>query len=231
MTGRLLYLALAAITLAVWALMVGVTGPAIEKAAGGRALFDARLTGYGLEEAQAFLTRLNPAGRDMYLEAQHRLDTIFPPLFALFLVWSFTVLLPRLPAIIMAVVAMAGAGVDLLENARVAALLTAPRSRRRALIPTAPAKTASASSAIAPSSPQNEATVGPGTGRKRSASANSRSQTPRPIRVYQRCAWRNSASFCPKARHNARGRSCRQASISLTHRNTRQAGTRGTSST
>lgn len=127
MTGRLLYLALAAITLAVWALMVGVTGPAIETAAGGRALFDARLTGYGLEEAQAFLTRLNPAGRDMYLEAQHRLDTIFPPLFALFLVWSFTVLLPRLPAVVMAVVAMAGAGVDLVENARVAALLTAPQ--------------------------------------------------------------------------------------------------------
>ena len=55
-----------------------------------------------------------------------RLDTLFPVLLGLFLTWSFVVLYPRLPAIALAVAAMAGAGMDLLENARIATLLQAP---------------------------------------------------------------------------------------------------------
>ncbi len=126
MLGRLSFLALAAVVLALWALMVTVTGPAITKAAGGLPPFDLRITGYDLAEAQAFLTRISAPGRDLYLEAQMRLDTLFPVLLGLFLTWSFVVLYPRLPAIALAVAAMAGAGMDLLENARIATLLQAP---------------------------------------------------------------------------------------------------------
>lgn len=126
MLGRLTYLALAAVGLAIWALLATVTGPAIRKAAGGLPPFDLRITGYDLAQAQAFLTRLSGPGRDLYLEAQLRLDTLFPVLLALFLVWSFVVLYPRLPAALLALLAMAGAGMDLLENARVAVLLRAP---------------------------------------------------------------------------------------------------------
>ncbi|NTT86257.1 hypothetical protein [Tabrizicola fusiformis] len=126
MLGRLTYLALAAVVLALWALMVTVTGPAIRKAAGGLAPFDLRITGYDLAEVQTFLGRISAPGRDLYLEAQMRLDTLFPVLLGLFLTWSFVVLYPRLPAIGLAIIAMAGAGADLLENARVAAMLRAP---------------------------------------------------------------------------------------------------------
>lgn len=126
MLGRLTYLALAAVVLALWALMVTVTGPAITKAAGGLAPFDLRITGYDLAQAQAFLSRISGPGRDLYLEAQLRLDTFFPVVLGLFLTWSFVALYPRLPATLLAVVAMAGGGADLVENARVAVMLRAP---------------------------------------------------------------------------------------------------------
>jgi hypothetical protein len=125
-TGRLLYAALAGVLLAVLALMWQVTLPELDRAAGGQPPFDLRFTGYSLAEAQAYLGRLTPWGRDIYLEAQHRLDAVLPPVLAVFLVWSFTVLLPRPAALAMALVALAGAVADIAENARVAVLLTAP---------------------------------------------------------------------------------------------------------
>lgn len=125
MLGRLTYLALAAVVLALWALLVTVTGPAITKAAGGLAPFDLRITGYDLAQAQAFLSRISGPGRDLYLEAQLRLDTFFPVVLGLFLTWSFVVLYPRLLATLLAVIAMAGAGADLVENARIATMLRA----------------------------------------------------------------------------------------------------------
>ena len=127
MTGRLIYAALAGLLLALLALMWRVTLPELIRGAGGLAPFDLRFTGYTLAEAQDYLQRLTPWGRDIYLEAQHRLDAVLPPVLAVFLVWSFTVLLPRPVALVMALVAMAGAVADMIENARVAALLTAPQ--------------------------------------------------------------------------------------------------------
>lgn len=126
MTGRLLYAALAGVLLAVLALMWHVTLPELHRAAGGQPPFDLRFTGYSLAEAQAYLERLTPWGRDIYLDAQHRLDAVLPPVLAVFLIWSFAVLLPRPAALIMAVVVLAGAVADIVENLRVAALLTAP---------------------------------------------------------------------------------------------------------
>lgn len=125
MLGRLAYLALAAVVLALWALMTQVVVPEITGAAGGQQILDARFLGYDLPAAQAFADRLTPTGHDLYLEALHRLDAIFAPALAVFLVWSFAVLLPRGAAVAMALVAMGGAVADLVENARVAALLNA----------------------------------------------------------------------------------------------------------
>lgn len=126
MLGRVAYLALAAVLLALWALMTQVSVPEISAAAGGRALFDFQMTGYDLSYAQAFVDRLNPDGRDLYLQGQHLLDTVFPVLLAVFLAWSFGVLLPRWPALALALVAIGGAVADLVENTRVAGMLTAP---------------------------------------------------------------------------------------------------------
>lgn len=127
MTGRLLFAALAGVLLALLALMWRVTLPELDRAAGGLPPFDLRFSGYSLTEAQDYLTRLTPWGRDIYLEAQHRLDAVLPPVLAVFLTWSFTVMLPRPAALVMALVAMGGALADMAENARVAALLAAPQ--------------------------------------------------------------------------------------------------------
>lgn len=125
MLGRLAYLALAAVVLALWSLMTQVIGPEIAAAAGGQPSLDARFGGYDLAAATAFAERLTPTGHDLYLQALHRVDAIFAPALAVFLVWSFAVLLPRWAALAMAAVSIGGAVADLAENARVAALLTA----------------------------------------------------------------------------------------------------------
>jgi len=126
MLGRLAYLALAAVVLALWELMTKIIGPVLRKAAFGQDSFDARWRGYTYDEAQAYLTKLTPTGRDLYLEALHRLDGVFIPALAVFLVWSFAVLLPRWPAVVMAVVTLGGMVADLTENHRVAAMFNAP---------------------------------------------------------------------------------------------------------
>jgi hypothetical protein len=125
MLGRMAYLSLAGVVLALWALMTQVVGPELAAAAGGQASFDARFGGYDLSAAQAYVDRLTSTGRDLYLEALHRLDGLFIPALAVFLIWSFAVLLPRWVALAMALVVMAGAAADLIENIRVATLLTA----------------------------------------------------------------------------------------------------------
>lgn len=127
MLGRMAYLALAGVVLALWVLMAQVVVPEISATAGGQPILDARITGYDLPTAQAFVDRLTPSGRDLYQEALHRLDGVFAPALALFLAWSFAVLLPRWAAAVMTLVALGGTVADVLENTRVAALLTAPR--------------------------------------------------------------------------------------------------------
>ena len=51
------------------------------------------------------------------------------------------------------------------------------------------------------------------------------------VRVYQRIAWRKSASRWNRMRPSVRGRACSSTSISLNQRKTRQDGTRGVDST
>ena len=127
MLGRLAYLALGGVVLALWVLMAQVVVPELTALAGGQRILDARITGYDLPAAQAFVDRLTPTGRDLYQEALHRLDGVFAATLALFLSWSFAVLLPRWAAMVMALAALGGAVADVVENARVSALLAAPR--------------------------------------------------------------------------------------------------------
>lgn len=91
--------------------------------AGGLLPFDLRQAGYGAAEARAFLAALSPKGRALYLGLQHQLDTVYPPLLALVLVWSYAALLPRAWAAVASLPALGGMGVDLIENTRVARIL------------------------------------------------------------------------------------------------------------
>lgn len=121
--SRLAYGLCLAAMLGLLAFMNAVTLPRIAAEAGGLTAFDLRATGYSEAEARAFLTALSPEGRALYSGLQHRLDTAYPPLLALVLVWTYMVLLPKRWAVAASLLAVLGAGVDLVENARVAALL------------------------------------------------------------------------------------------------------------
>jgi uncharacterized membrane protein YhaH (DUF805 family) len=118
---------LGALILVMIGIMKLVTGPILSEAANGQAIFDTRF-GYSYEEARAYLKALDPHGLRVYLGPQRQIDTIFPVLMALFVIgltlrsindasWGSR------GAFILGAVAMAG--FDLLENARVADMLIA----------------------------------------------------------------------------------------------------------
>lgn len=125
MAARFLWLALTAAMLAVLALMHWVTLPALARETGGLPPFDLRPMGYDLAAAETYLRRLGQSGRTLYLQGQLWLDTALPVMLAAVLGWSFLVLCPRRLALALAALAAAGAVADLLENARIAALLQA----------------------------------------------------------------------------------------------------------
>lgn len=97
-------------------------GPQVQAAAGGLLPFDLRVTGYGPQEARAFLTALTAEGRALYLGPVRINDTVFPVLFTLTLCLPLAA--PQggkggvrfLPA-------LAYGGLDLAENMAVATLL------------------------------------------------------------------------------------------------------------
>ena len=57
--------------------------------------FDLRPLGYDADSAKAFLQHLSPAGRDFYLNVQHKLDTAYPALLALALASGIAALAPK----------------------------------------------------------------------------------------------------------------------------------------
>lgn len=124
---RLFWLSLA-LALALYAVMVLWSLPRIQAAAGGALPFDLRPTGYGFDDAAAFLGQISPEGRGFYLHVQHWLDTFYPPLLAITLAsgirwmapqgwgrWTIALMLLPVPGLLF----------DWLENARVATLLRA----------------------------------------------------------------------------------------------------------
>lgn len=80
MVQRLVFTVLATATLGLLAVMLFWSLPHLGPATEGR-VFDLRFTGYGHDEAVAYLKALGPAGRAFYDEVQLQLDTAFPILY------------------------------------------------------------------------------------------------------------------------------------------------------
>nr|WP_295461595.1 hypothetical protein [Mesorhizobium sp.] len=125
---NLLFWLLVAATGAVYATMAVWSLPRISDAAGGLMPFDLRPFGYTEAEAREFLRRLSDEGRSFYLTVQHRLDLAFPALLAATLVWTALRLPPpgwRAVRWVLIGAAVGGMVADYLENAAVAAMLSA----------------------------------------------------------------------------------------------------------
>lgn len=134
------------------AYMNAVTLPMIQQAAQGLPPFDLRPLGYDEAAARAFLAVLSPEGRAIYLGLQHGLDTAYPPLLALVLIWTYLALLPHPWSWVASGVAGLAACADLIENRAVRGLLLAdsPTGREIGLASAASlAKTALVTTALA----------------------------------------------------------------------------------
>jgi hypothetical protein len=117
---------------AVYVYMLTTTLPHLAELAGGMAMFDMR-SGYDLDTARAILAALGDDGRRYYDAVQHRLDSFYPPLVALTVVYWLWRLAPRwrrtgwpLPnAVLLSAMAIAAlaAVCDLTENALVGGML------------------------------------------------------------------------------------------------------------
>lgn len=113
-----------AVTLGVYLVMLLWTLPAITAAAGGLTPFDLRPTGYGLDEARAFLAALSPEGTALYRNVQQRLDIAYPALLAATLALAILRLAPAGASCwLLATTALPGMVFDYLENASVATML------------------------------------------------------------------------------------------------------------
>lgn len=123
MKGRWPFRLLLAATGLVWLAMTFWTFPELRRLSGGLEPFDLRLTGYGVQEAAAYLQALGEGGRHYYLTVQQRLDWVFPVLLALSLVGALARLVSGQMLWLLAAAALAGAGFDYLENAAVQGLL------------------------------------------------------------------------------------------------------------
>lgn len=121
--NRAAYLVLTVATLAVYFVMIVWSLPKIASAAGGAMPFDLRPWGYTPNEAEAFLVALSSEGRAFYTDVQLRLDTLYPPLLALWTCASAARLFRGVLLWGLCCVAVVGMGADLAENAAVAHLL------------------------------------------------------------------------------------------------------------
>jgi len=99
--------------------------PHLAKASDGLMPFDLRPLGYSLEDGRTYLAALGAAGRNYYLNVQHKLDTAFPALEAVVFVVAFRWLYRPPLRHFLAALAVLGAAFDYLENAAVAEMLQA----------------------------------------------------------------------------------------------------------
>ena len=132
LSGRMV-LAVLAVAIAYWAVMVFGTLAHLRALAGGLDAFDLRPTGYGHAEALQLLTALGETGRDFYARVQLRLDMTYPALYALsraLLLWWLTapgrIAGRTYPVAVRAIVLalpLTAAVFDYRENAAIAAML------------------------------------------------------------------------------------------------------------
>lgn len=109
-------------TLAVWLAMSLWTMPHLA-ALGGGPIFDLRFLGYTATDAQGLITALGPKGRTFYLDAQQRLDLVFPALLAVTLIlWFRRMAAPRW-ALALSALTLAATVLDYAENAAVRHML------------------------------------------------------------------------------------------------------------
>ncbi len=127
MTGRArAFWLLFAAMMTIYLIMVLWTLPEIAASAGGLKAFDVRPAGYSETQARAFLTALSDDGRALYLGGQHWLDTAYPALVAVTLIYALFWAFPRAGNLARAVFFLVPSGAavfDYLENARVGAML------------------------------------------------------------------------------------------------------------
>ena len=125
---NLLFWLLVAATGAVYAAMALWSLPYVAGETGDLMPFDLRPLGYSPDDARTFLGHLSAEGRAFYLTVQHRLDLAFPALLAATLVWTALRLPPsgwRAVRWVLIGAAVGGMVADYLENAAVAAMLSA----------------------------------------------------------------------------------------------------------
>ena len=121
--GWKVYWAVVAVTVANYLTMVLWSLPLVSEMAGGGVPFDMRPGGYSFEEARVFLSAMSSEGREFYLNTQQLLDFFYPTLFAITVSIALVHLMPRYWGWILALVAIAAAGFDHLENRAVAIML------------------------------------------------------------------------------------------------------------
>lgn len=109
------------LTLGVYLWLVLGYGTALQAMAGGLAPFDLRIAGYDLAQARRYLAALPPEGYAMYLGPIARLDTAFPILMGLTLIWWMRPWGSAFGSVAVTV-ALAYVGLDLFENRATAAL-------------------------------------------------------------------------------------------------------------
>ena len=137
MSGRAVRYGGWAVTLAaaaVYLYMLMASLPHLAALAGGAPMFDLR-SGYDLDTARALLTSLGSDGRAYYATVQHALDSFYPPLLTLAVIywtWRFSIRwrnrgwpLPQALVLVLFGIAMLAGGMDLTENAMVGTMLDA----------------------------------------------------------------------------------------------------------
>lgn len=125
MSGAAAFWLLAAVTAALYLAMIFGTLKRIREDADGIAPFDLRRTGYGPEEARAFLAALSEHGRALYLGPQRLLDGVFLVLFTATLVAAINWAWERPWSLVFSAVAVAAGILDAVENVLVARMLRA----------------------------------------------------------------------------------------------------------
>ena len=111
-------------TLAVYLWLVLGYGLELQRLAGGRQVFDLRILGYDLADARDYLAALPPEGRALYLGPIARLDTAYPMLMGLTLLWWMRPLGTPF-GVVCTFAALAYVTLDLTENQVLAVLVEA----------------------------------------------------------------------------------------------------------
>jgi hypothetical protein len=120
----MLFWVLVVVAAALYGAMMVFTAPVLIEEAGGLKPFDFRPFGYSLDEAETYLGAISEEGVSTYLGLQHQLDLAYPLVLAAMFIVGFRRFLGPVSALVLTVIAVAGAVADYSENALVSTMLT-----------------------------------------------------------------------------------------------------------